>query len=97
MKTITMYECEFCRRLYRTENGVTAHETICFDNPKTHSCKTCAHLVTVYHSQGWDEEGYDETKCEVPPKDEWTARYSYPYCVSHCPDWKEKQNLIIAL
>jgi hypothetical protein len=33
-KRIDAYECQYCRKLYRTERGATKHERYCFKNPR---------------------------------------------------------------
>lgn len=44
MKQISVFECDFCRKLYRSRSAITRHEKRCFKNPITKSCITCAHL-----------------------------------------------------
>lgn len=42
MKTVTAYQCEFCKRVSRTAAGIKLHEDKCNWNPKKHHCFTCS-------------------------------------------------------
>lgn len=45
-RKITAYACKFnCgQRVVTNKNSMKLHETRCFANPETKSCKTCSHL-----------------------------------------------------
>lgn len=49
MKKIEVYECEFCKKLFRTQNR---HN--CKFNPKLRNCFTCKNF------EGWSEGEYME-------------------------------------
>lgn len=45
MKKITAFECEFCKKILRTKQGMKIHEPKCFKNPFSKSCLTCKSLT----------------------------------------------------
>jgi len=52
VKTITAYECDFCKKLYRSRGGISNHEKRCFYNSATRSCITCQFLSTALFVNG---------------------------------------------
>lgn len=44
MKEVTRYVCDHCKFTRATKKTVEKHEAICFKNPATKSCATCANL-----------------------------------------------------
>jgi len=46
MKKITAFECEFCKKILRTKQGMKVHEPKCFKNSESKSCITCKSLAT---------------------------------------------------
>jgi len=52
MKTITAFECDFCKKLYRSKSGIGNHEKRCFHNPETKSCISCKFLGSAGKCNG---------------------------------------------
>ena len=45
IKTIEIYKCEFCKKLYQRKNFAEKHEKICTKNPRNfRPCFWCTHL-----------------------------------------------------
>ena len=58
MKPLTVYECEHCKKLFRTPNK---HQ--CKKNPALKNCFTCKHL------KGWKDGEKDEYQYNPPYPD----------------------------
>ncbi len=42
MKEITAYQCDYCKKLFKSELAIQKHEAkYCFYSPRAHSCATC--------------------------------------------------------
>jgi len=41
MKTITAYQCEYCKKIAKTVKTIEQHEKKCFSNPINKSCGSC--------------------------------------------------------
>ncbi len=52
MKTLSVYECDFCGRYGKTKKPILKHEERCYYNPNTRSCGTCVHLNDWTCSRG---------------------------------------------
>ena len=55
MKAITVYECEYCKKLFRTSNR---HQ--CKKNPVLKNCFSCKHL------KGWQDGEKDDRQYNPP-------------------------------
>lgn len=44
MKKIIAFECEYCNKILKSRSGMKRHEIMCFKNPASRSCITCAYL-----------------------------------------------------
>ena len=84
MKEITVYQCDYCKKLLRSELAIQKHETqYCFYSPHTHSCATCRYCFT--------EETNGNFKCELgliceEELEEYSIIPAHPW--KHCADWK---------
>lgn len=52
MKAITVFECDYCKKLYRSKSGILKHEKRCFHNPVTKSCISCQFLGSAGKCNG---------------------------------------------
>lgn len=52
MKTITAYECEFCKKILKTKRAMKSHEFVCFKNTASKSCITCKSLGRISLANG---------------------------------------------
>jgi len=94
MKQVTAYECEFCKKLYKTVKGITTHETRCSKNPENdrvcYSCinlikkKTIQYLNTTY---GNDNKKVELLYCEK------RKVFLYPPIVEHKQNWIDSADL----
>lgn len=84
MKELTAYQCDYCKKLLRSELAIQKHEAKhCFYSPQTHSCATCKHCFA--------SEVHGDIECELGLIcDEWENEYihqlSHPW--KHCADWE---------
>ena len=44
MHKVTVWHCDFCKKMFQGKGIMENHEKICFKNPATKSCATCAYL-----------------------------------------------------
>lgn len=90
MKKLTVYECEFCKKLFRTPNK---HN--CKKNPELKNCFTCEHLKGWLKSlDGVDvgvgiiyDPNYPNCAAGIDGWDIESIKHSN-YNMQ-CPDWKE--------
>ncbi len=71
MKTVSAYQCDYCRKYGKNKTRIFKHEERCCYNPRTRSCGTCAHFDDWRCGRGVDfeqEEGKRtprlRTKCQ---------------------------------
>jgi len=43
MKTVTSFQCDFCKRLFKTSRNCKKHERVCFFNDNNETCYNCIH------------------------------------------------------
>lgn len=67
MRTLSVFECDFCKKLYRSKSSISKHEKICFRNPDTKSCVTCQHLsdAMIFNGKEISEHEYKVLNYEV--------------------------------
>ena len=55
MKTITVFKCDYCQTIRRTEKGIIKHETQCYKNPNSLNCYLCenAEIGDTYSYEGY--------------------------------------------
>lgn len=60
MKSITVFECDYCKKLYKSKSGILKHEKRCFNNPVTKSCISCQFLGSAGKCNGKILTEYEE-------------------------------------
>ncbi|AUR82891.1 hypothetical protein NVP1029O_58 [Vibrio phage 1.029.O._10N.261.55.A7] len=62
-KLVNRYACDFnCgRRAVVSKKAMEKHESICWNNPKVKSCKTCKYYSKEEDGNGMDGTPYNET------------------------------------
>jgi len=89
MKTLTVYGCDFCNRLFKTAKGAVKHEAnLCYHNPDTKSCFTCGLFVSENNGPHCEEhhDSYYEaldgtTRCD-----------GFPLIQRECGMWKPRED-----
>ena len=66
MKPLTVYECEWCKKLFRTPDR---HR--CKKNPALKNCFSCKHLKGWFGPEDLYEGEAPRPDCAVAPGDEW--------------------------
>jgi len=68
MKAITVYQCEYCKKLFKTPNR---HK--CKKNPKLKNCFSCRHLDGWKEGEYWGENGFypPAPNCKAEPDHDW--------------------------
>ena len=90
IENITLYKCDFCKKIYRKQHACMKHEKYCEKNPDSEDkspCFSCKY--NTYKEVGWNYEmcGYVENRtvfvhyCNkldihlIPPKRQRLKRY----------------------
>ena len=71
MKEVTRYQCEFCKKDFKTPN-----RHYCKKNPELKNCFTCKHLKGWEESEDNGEYGY-----------EYYKEPNYPDCAADMDGW----------
>ena len=90
MKELKMWECQYCKKLFRTE---TRHD--CKYDPDNKNCFTCEHNKGFFvGDEEYERNVYPE--CDLDLFDGEDARYASGYmgCESHvyCGKWHENEH-----
>lgn len=71
MKEVTRYECQFCKKDFKTPD-----KHYCKFNPELKNCFTCKHLKGWEEGEGNGNYGYD-----------YYREPNYPDCEKECDGW----------
>lgn len=45
MHKIEAYQCDYCKKYGKSKSHIKSHENVCYYNPVTKACGTCANLI----------------------------------------------------
>lgn len=90
MKQVIRYQCEFCKKEFKTPD-----RHYCKKNPELKNCFTCKHLDGWAEGRYWGENGYDPPApyCKAEPDHDWDIETikSCNYNMQ-CERWEAKES-----